>query len=126
MTLTTDTPLFDLATMHRTAILPDDSNRTGRNMPPASHAAGDRSQATVKEVRAGVIRLLEIYGPSTGAELNKYYADTWDFWDLQQCAHDSPRKRAAELAADEVIRITNPGSKSAAIYALPETEKRNA
>jgi hypothetical protein len=74
--------------------------------------AADQSADKLTEVRKNIVYLLELHGPMTGAQLNDLYAFTAtrrDWW--TKVSHDSPRKRAAEMAADGLLTVTNEEAK---------------
>jgi len=78
----------------------NDTARTRRADPPASHRAGDRSQRTIKRSSTAVLRLIFQEGELAGSDINRLYGlrcerNGWPF-----VAGDSPRKRAGELCAD--------------------------
>ena len=105
-------------------VMADDTARTRRTDPLSSHVAADRSQRTIAEVKAAVIALIRQEGELSGAELNDLYSlraarNGWD-----ECAWDSPRKRAGELARDGDLAVTNPDCPRGTphIYTLPEED----
>lgn len=99
-----------MTTIHATRppIVFDDTARTRRTDPLSSHVGADKSQRTIEQVKAAVVALVRQEGELSGAELNDLYSlraarNGWD-----DCAWDSPRKRAGELAKEGVLIVTNP------------------
>lgn len=99
-----------------------DTARVRLGDPVSSHVGADRSQRTIAEVKAAVIALIRQEGELSGAELNDLYSlraarNGWD-----ECAWDSPRKRAGELARERQLAIVNPDCPRGTphIYTLPE------
>lgn len=78
----------------------DDTARTRTNDPIQSHMAADRSQATKKDVRQRVLRILaDSWREMDGNEINQAYAEKYPM-----TAHfDSGRKRSGELAAEGLL-----------------------
>lgn len=105
------TPLYEAAAFEQMQQwLDGDTPRTGRNMPTASHKAADRSQLTRRGVAINVLKLVHEFGPVTGAELNEHYRALWEVRGWRRAAFDSPRKRARELAGDDLLHnIAEPG-----------------
>jgi hypothetical protein len=113
MTLTVaHTTLFDEALF--------DSPRVRMADPISSHLAADQSAASLPEVRTNIRALLKLHGPMTGAQLNDLYALTSTGMDWSRVSYDSPRKRAAEMAADGLLEVTNEDAKRGIgrVYAL--------
>jgi len=92
-----------------TTILPDDTARTRRTDPVTSHIAGDRSQQTIKAVRAAVAWLFTQVTSTTGSELNEMYRILRAEQGWPECHFDSPRKRAGELYADGELALIDGG-----------------
>lgn len=81
-------------------VMGNDTARTGRNMPPQSHAAGDRSQHNLQALQERVLILVRENPKIIGSELNALYQDTFARRGWKKAAYDSPRKRAEALLHD--------------------------
>jgi hypothetical protein len=105
-------------------ILPDDHNRTRKSDPLSSHVAGDVSQASIKDVRAAVLHLLTVVDYADGQALNLLYREFQERKGWRQCAYESPRRRAGELAKDGLLVSLNPDNPRGTphLYSLPTTE----
>lgn len=103
-------------------VMAGDTARARLGDPLSSHVAADRSQRTVAEVKAAVIALIRQEGELSGAELNDLYSLRAARNGWNECAWDSPRKRAGELAKDGALAVTNPDDPRGTphIYTLPE------
>lgn len=95
-----DTCLFDDLDLPP-MITPNDSARTGRNMPISSHRAADRSQPGLPVLRRRVLVLVRENDLITGAELNELYRETYKRREWDRASYDGPRKRAGEMANPE-------------------------
>lgn len=130
MTITADTPLFDLARdIARPTIIHTDAPRTRRTDPATSHNAGDISQANLSTIKAHVLFVMAKSGANglTGQEINDLYTFTRSRLGWDRCHFDSPRKRAAELVEDGYLEVTGtraaPGrgqSSIESVYALTD------
>ena len=97
--MTDDISLFDgLEIPKPPMIRPNDKNRTGKDMPLASHAAADRSQKGLPKLRRRVLILVRENPLITGADLNEMYRQTYKRRDWDWVSFDGPRKRAGEMA----------------------------
>lgn len=106
-------------------IRPDDTARARLADPLSSHVAADQSQASIKDVRAAVMHILtNVVDVADGLALNALYRELQDKHGWRQCAIDSPRKRAGELAADGFLVIVNRNDPRGTphLYTLPTTE----
>ena len=103
-----------------------DTVRVRRADPLSSHVAADKSARTIEQVKDAVVALVRQEGSLSGAELNDLYSPraARNGWD--DCAWDSPRKRAGELVKDNHLIVTNPDDPRGTphIYALPERSTR--
>lgn len=94
---TLEPALFDMSPPIITSY---DTARTRKDDPVQSHMAADRSQATKKDVRQRVLRILaDSWREMDGNEINAAYAAKYPM-----TAHfDSGRKRAGELATEGML-----------------------
>lgn len=96
MTLTADT-------VNPPTLWGDDEPRVRYSDPATSHAAADASQATIRDVRAGVLWLVSIHGNLTGSELNDLYDIATGREQVVRARYDSPRKRSGEAITDGLL-----------------------
>jgi hypothetical protein len=61
-------------------------------------------------VKAAVLALILSHGPLVGSRLNDLYEAGREGAGWPDVHRDSPRKRAGELAADGILRVTNADS----------------
>ena len=80
-----------------------DEPRTRRTDPTQSHTAADDSQASIHALRNNLLTLVHENPDIIGVELNEMYRDTYKRRGWKRVAFDSPRKRAGEMAADDLL-----------------------
>lgn len=99
-----------------------DAPRVRRDDPLSSHIAGDKSARTIEQVKDAVIALVRQEGELSGAELNDLYSLRASRHGWDDCAWDSPRKRAGELVKDGRLEVVNPACPRGTphIYTIPE------
>ncbi len=84
-------------------VLTGDSPRTHRNDPVTSHAAADRSQASVPTVRDRVLQILTDFGPLTASEVCTAYAMRARRLGWAHVHHETPRKRMSDMKRDGLL-----------------------
>jgi len=106
-------------------IFPDDTARTRLTDPLSSHVAADESAATVRDVADAVLQILLVVDCADGQALNILYRELRAARGWRECAYDSPRKRAGELARDGELVVLNADDPRGTphLYALPSDDE---
>lgn len=86
-------------------IFPSDTARARRTDPLPSHVAADKSAETRGHVHEAVLALISEYGNLNGQQLNELYREVRIFRGWPVVAHESPRKRAAELVGTRLVIV---------------------
>lgn len=129
VTLTTDTPLFDIdpneaaywasvqrenearwiAEQEDSIVGPLNGDGPGARHydPLSSHVAADMADMSKPDVKAAVLELVRQYGALTGQELNELYKAKWEANGWPKASFESPRRRAGELQRAGRLRILN-------------------
>jgi len=121
--MNTPTLFDDLFVPPILSLLGEDTPRAKRKGSRSSHAGADRSAGTRQRVLDAVYQIVKDCGPLNGNEINAVYLRRAGGEGWPAVHFDTPRKRAGELAADNILVITNPDDFRNHIYDLPAMER---
>jgi hypothetical protein len=103
-------------TIQQPMLFDDDRPRVHKSDPVTSHMAADKSQKTVKSVRARVLDILNECGSLAAFEVCEVYARRAQVGGWPHVTHEAPRKRMSDLKKDGLLvetgqtRINREGS----------------